>query len=110
MDALFCRVHAIESEFGTLTMAAKREWASLPRKRCETCGDLYKPYRPDQRFCSVKCRTDFHHHGGAYAKLKPLLLKELRQRTAEIEAKLSRDVDARVERRVLDHLKRAGLA
>lgn len=90
-------------------MPPKREWASLPRKRCETCGDLYKPFRPEQRFCSDKCRADFHHHGGAYAKLKPLLLKELTRRAADIEARLSKEVDSRVEARVLAHLRKAGL-
>ena len=78
----------------------------LPRKRCETCGTLYKPFRPDQRFCTSKCRLDFHHHGGAYAKLKPLVLK-LHQASAD---ELRKKLPGMIQEAVTAALKTRGLA
>lgn len=65
-------------------MAAKKEWAKLPKRICEGCPTKYKPYRPDQRFCSAKCRLDYHHHGGAYVKLKALVEKLIDKKIGEL--------------------------
>lgn len=50
------------------------DWAKLPKRHCDDCGKLYKPYRPllegERGFCSDNCRKSYHKHGGAYRKLK----------------------------------------
>ena len=83
-------------------MGLKAEWSLLRRRPCEGCGDLYKPVRPDQRFCSTKCRLDFHHHGGAYVKLKPLVEKLVAKRTAELAREL-KDRIAKLEAALHSH-------
>lgn len=69
-------------------MGMKAEWANLPHRRCEACGERYKPARPDQRFCKSKCRMDFHRYGGAFLKLKPIMEKRVDQQVREIAREL----------------------
>lgn len=55
----------------------KEEWLNLPRRKCDNCGKWYKPTRPNSRFHSDECKFSFHRHGGAYAKLKAVISKEI---------------------------------
>jgi len=35
--------------------------ASMPRRECEFCGELFRPHRKDQRFCpGGKCGNAYH--------------------------------------------------
>ena len=57
-------------------------WANLPRRKCDACGKSYKPTQPFKKnqkfgFCCRAHKDSFHLHGGAYAKLKDLVPKEM---------------------------------
>jgi hypothetical protein len=60
----------------------KPEWLDLPRRSCDNCGARYKPMRPNSRFCDSNCQKSFHKHGGAYAKLKETISKEISRQMA----------------------------
>lgn len=84
----------------------KPEWANLRRKRCRNCPDIFKPSQPTQVFCSANCRKEFDRYGGAYARLKSVVIEEVKrqvrkshpaeetriagieQRVSELEARL----------------------
>jgi hypothetical protein len=40
------------------------------RVRCDNCPKFVMQYRPWQRFCSEKCRRQFHQNEGAFGTLK----------------------------------------
>lgn len=90
----------------------KPEWANLPRRKCDNCGNPYRPIRPlprDHRgFCCRKCNDEFHHHGGAYVQVKGFIRAEVIKRVKEwspsgeprvaaIEKRLT-DLEGRFER------------
>lgn len=66
----------------------KPEWANLPRRRCDNCGELYHPFRPvvegQGGFCQPNCRKEFHKHGGSFGKLKPVIVREVKARIREL--------------------------
>lgn len=61
------------------------------RKHCDNCFRLFlkNPRRPDKRFCSDRCRMDFHHHGGAIGKLQPVLERRIDRTMLSIRAELA---------------------
>lgn len=68
------------------------EWAKLPKRHCDDCGKLYKPYRPllegERGFCTDNCRKSYHKHGGAYRKLKVEMKRMVEREFKEIHAAL----------------------
>jgi len=67
----------------------KDEWKALPRRHCDNCAKRYQPKQPLRRnqrhgFCCETCKKDFHRHGGSYAKLKPVIVEEVRRRIREL--------------------------
>jgi hypothetical protein len=78
------------------------EWANLPRRHCDDCGKLYKPFRPlrpgiDQYgFCSPNCKKSFHKHGGAYRKLRGETRKMVEKELAKLRKDLSAMMSAEV--------------
>ncbi len=83
----------------------KAEWANLPKRKCEACGEGYKPARPDQRFCKSKCRMDFHRYGGAFLKLKPIMEKRVDQRVNQRMKELVGTLEGLVRESIADHIK-----
>lgn len=80
-----------ESQTTPTTRGTKPEWLNLPRRKCDNCGKSYKPKRPNSRFHNDACKTSFHQHGGAYAKLLPKIQKEIaRQMQLEEKCKACR--------------------
>ena len=63
------------------------KWENLPRRKCDNCGKSYKPKQPLREgmrgFCCGNCRKEYHKHGGAYAKLRPVVEKMVRQHIRE---------------------------
>jgi hypothetical protein len=59
------------------------EWANLPKRRCRNCPNIFRPKKPDQVHCCANCRKEFYKHGGAFAKLRLLMLKEIKKRVRE---------------------------
>lgn len=51
----------------------KKEPVELPRRRCDNCPHFFRPKQAKQRFCSNKCRMEFHRYGAAYGPLKDKL-------------------------------------
>lgn len=74
-------------------MGLKAEWAKLRRRRCAQCDKLYKPARPDQKFCCTPCRMDYHHKGRDFGRMKALADKYFEL----IEKRLPKLVDARLK-------------
>lgn len=75
------------------------------RKRCENCGKLVMIMRPYQRFCSAKCRREFHDaHNSAYGHVKHLFARELDKHLNECQ-KLTARVDE-LERRIEEQITR----
>lgn len=67
-------------------------WTRLRKKPCDACGIKFKPVRPNHRFCSTQCGSDWHHHGGAYVALKPFIEKQIVKRTRELTKELTERV------------------
>lgn len=82
-------------------MPQKAEWKHLRKRACSNCGELYKPFRPEQRFCSAPCRSQFHKHGGALIQIKGIAEKEISRRVDDLEL--------RVRSIVLEELKKLEL-
>jgi rubredoxin len=57
----------------------KKEWLTLPRRRCDNCGASYKPAQPTQRFCKAICRFQFSRNGSAILQLKERIAPEVRK-------------------------------
>ncbi len=57
----------------------KKDWANLPRRKCDNCGVSYKPKRPllegQRGFHEDKCRKEYHKNGGAYRKVREIMTK-----------------------------------
>jgi hypothetical protein len=74
----------------------------LKRKRCDNCGDLFRPKKPYpvQKFCCDNCRKEFHANGGnAFGPLKARLERLVRQITLE-DRRIFADAVARLEVRI----------
>lgn len=54
------------------------------RKRCENCPALFVKHQPHQRFCSDNCRKEFHKYGGAFAKVRAEMEKQITKRIRDI--------------------------
>ena len=75
---------------------ARRAYNNPPgtpeKGKCENCGVEFTkaPHRSDQRFCSDKCRKEWHRHGTAFpqvlAKVRTAVADELDRRTAVVAA------------------------
>jgi hypothetical protein len=37
----------------------------------------------ERGFCSPNCRKEYHKHGGAFSKLKPVVIQEIKKRIRE---------------------------
>lgn len=55
----------------------------LPRKRCDNDGKLFYVTKPTRRFCSNKCRMEYHRHGNSFGPLKDKLYKLIEKRVRE---------------------------
>lgn len=55
-----------------------------PKKRCQNCPKVFKPEQKHQNFCSPNCRKEYHKYGGAFAKVKAVMLVELKKRIREL--------------------------
>lgn len=88
------RYHLDMPESPVNTRGLKPEWARLPKRHCENCPKRFKPSRPEQRFCSGNCRKSWNKYGGAYSKLRQVVLKMIER---EIQA-VRTDLVDRIER------------
>lgn len=83
-------------------LGLKPDWKNLPSRRCENCPKIFKPKRPEQRFCSDNCRYQANHFGPGYGRLKLRMDKELRALKAEVhaalKAEIGKDFEAAVKR------------
>lgn len=77
------------------------EYRAVPKKkRCENCFALFerKKHAPStKRFCSDRCRKEFHHHGSAFGPLRVRLEKMIAQGVKELKVRLD-GIEARVKR------------
>lgn len=75
---------------------SKPEAKKVRRRRCAlpTCNELYRPLKPNQRFCSVECKHEYHFKSETFSKVK-----------REVLALIDREVATRLQRfevRMLD--------
>jgi protein-arginine kinase activator protein McsA len=67
--------------------------ANPQRKRCDNCGKIFMRVRFYARFCSAKCRKEFHDAGNtAFGHVKHLYEKQHRailKRVNDLEVRLS---------------------
>lgn len=54
------------------------------RRRCDNCNTLFRPGRIWAKFCSEKCRKEFHRYGSSYGPLKTGLHKAIDKKYAEL--------------------------
>lgn len=77
----------------------KAEWGNLSKRRCDNCPAIFKPKRPNQKFCKPNCRKEFDKHGGTFSKLKPVIVAEVRRAVKErdpLDAAWQRSIEARL--------------
>lgn len=59
----------------------------LPKRKCDNCGKYYQPSQPlrsgQRGFCTGNCRKEYHKHGGAFVKLKPLMTAAITREVKE---------------------------
>lgn len=88
------------------TKGVNPEWAKLPRRHCDDCGKIYKPFRPRKDgecgFCSKNCRKSYHKHGGAYRKLRAEVRKMAARELAKLQADLREFIWQVMEEAVVD--------
>jgi hypothetical protein len=67
------------------------------RRHCDNDGKLYTVKKKDHRFCTPKCRSEYHRFGSPYLKLRERISKEVERIGEDIEYRLftALDVDAR---------------
>lgn len=75
---------------------SKPEAKKVRRRRCAlpTCNELYRPLKPNQRFCSVECKHEYHFKSETFSRVK-----------REVLALIDREVASRLQRfevRMLD--------
>lgn len=74
-------------------MPPKAEWKHLKRKRCKQCEELFKPARPEQRFCKTKCRLKWHTTGqGSGARLEKLIREYMHKMREEFRGFIAAEV------------------
>lgn len=63
-----------------LTVGAKR--------RCDQCPKFYTVQTKHHRFCTKKCRADFHRFGSPFLRLRPKIAEEARAAVDEYEMRM----------------------
>jgi hypothetical protein len=58
------------------------------RRRCDNDGHFYTVKSSNNRFCSDKCRKQFHRFGSPFLKLREQVSKEADRAGEEIEFRL----------------------
>jgi hypothetical protein len=75
----------------------KPDWKELPARRCDNCPKVFKPKRPEQRFCSPQCRWQADRQGPGYARLKVRVEKDLNSIRHQLRTDLKADVEKAVK-------------
>lgn len=69
------------------------------RRRCDNDGRLYLVKTETHRFCSDKCRKEFHRFGSPFLQLRARIQSEVELATAEIEFRIFAVLDAGAQSR-----------
>ncbi len=71
----------------------KKSWLRLPKRKCDNCGEMYKPKQPvmdgKHGFCKRECKNQFHKAGGSYKRLELAIEKGTKGRLSAIEKRLA---------------------
>jgi hypothetical protein len=63
--------------------ASEQAAPELRRRRCDNCPKFFQQTKVDHRFCTVKCRREFHRNGAGFGKLKDALPKWIAKEVAK---------------------------
>jgi endogenous inhibitor of DNA gyrase (YacG/DUF329 family) len=58
------------------------------KRRCDQCPKFYIVQTKHNRFCSKRCRDDFHRFGSPYLRLRPKIAEEAKMAASEIEMRI----------------------
>lgn len=65
------------------------------RRRCTNCPKFFWAIRKDHRFCSARCRKEFHENGTAYGKLRERLYKDIEKKLAAMSNQIVNELTGR---------------
>lgn len=63
---------------------------------CHNCNKLTPKNRPNKKFCSEKCKTEYHGYGAAFGPLKAKLEKLIEQTAKEQGKKEAERIKAEI--------------
>lgn len=63
------------------------------RRRCDNCPKYYTVLKPDHRFCSTRCRKEFHRFGTPLLRLRPIMNKEIERAAEQTEFRIFTALD-----------------
>lgn len=69
------------------------------RRRCDNDARPYTVKSENHRFCSDRCRKQFHRYGSPFLRLRPLISKEVERALEEFEHSVFTVLDYNTQQR-----------
>ena len=69
------------------------------RRRCDNCSKFYTVVREHHRFCTARCRQEFHRFGSPLLRLRDRIGREVALASEAIELRMFSALDTQSQRR-----------